>query len=139
MGALNQRAAEALAGAGVHAATDVTGFGLAGHAAEMARASGVTVRLEAERVPLLDGALDMRRRGFTTRAPGTNRDYAHWRVEGAHDDALLDLLVDPQTSGGLLVAVGPSSDAAARLEAAGCLAARVGTVIPRADADVLVA
>lgn len=139
MSELNLAAARALAAADVHAVTDVTGFGLAGHAAEMARGAGLTVRLRAHDVPLLDEALPMRRRGFVTRAPKANAEHARWRVEGAVDPMLLEMLIDPQTSGGLLVAA-PDADAASRLRAAGCLAAEIGSFHARTEgADVLVA
>ncbi len=96
---------------GVHALTDVTGFGLAGHALEMARGSGCTVELDWPRVPLLDGVRDLARQGLVTGASGRN-----WAGYGqdvqlppglaAEDQALL---TDPQTSGGLLVACAPDS------------------------------
>ncbi len=91
---------------GVHAMTDVTGFGLAGHALEMARGSGCEIRLDWSAVPLLSGARDLAEQGFVTGASGRN-----WASYGS--DVVLaddfrqidrDLLSDPQTSGGLLVA-----------------------------------
>ncbi|WP_313073484.1 selenide, water dikinase SelD [Melaminivora sp.] len=91
---------------GVHAITDVTGFGLAGHALEMARGAGVAIHLDWSRVPLLPGVEQLARQGFVTGASGRN-----WAGYGA-DVRLADglpataqaLLTDPQTSGGLLVA-----------------------------------
>ncbi len=96
---------------GVHALTDVTGFGLAGHALEMARGSGSTVEIDWARVPLLDGVRDLAAQGLVTGASGRN-----WAGYGAQvqlpagfaaaDQALLS---DPQTSGGLLVACSEDS------------------------------
>ncbi|RAS14012.1 selenophosphate synthase [Ensifer adhaerens] len=96
---------------GVHAMTDVTGFGLAGHALEMARGSNCQVRVDWSAVPLLEGAFDLAAAGFVTGASGRNwasygQDVAFAREMGAIDKALL---CDPQTSGGLLVACDRSS------------------------------
>ena len=96
---------------GVHALTDVTGFGLAGHALEMARGAGATVAIEWARVPLIDGARALAQAGFITGASGRN-----WAGYGTDVDlpegfAPEDraLLTDPQTSGGLLVACAPEA------------------------------
>ncbi len=95
----------------VHAATDVTGFGLLGHALHLANASGVGVRLEAERVPLLDGARAALAAGSLTRAHSTNARYVGAAVTGreAIDPVTWLALVDPQTSGGLLLSVDPAA------------------------------
>ncbi len=112
---LNRDAARATAEAGLHAATDVTGFALAGHAHEMAERSGVAVRLRASAVPLLPGARAHAERGITF--GGLERNTAHFaggglvRFEGV-DEATQRLMLDPQTSGGLLVGV-PAAHAAA--------------------------
>lgn len=136
----NGAAALALRGCSVHAATDVTGFGLAGHAAEMARGSGTTLRLRALAVPLLEGAIDLQRRGFKTRSLEANRAHAQpWRIEPGVPDDIVGLLIDPQTSGGLLLAVDPASDAVRRLGDAGCLAAEIGVVEPASDACLVIA
>ena len=119
MTALNRDAAEALCqlpATQVHACTDITGYGLIGHASEMAGASGVTLQLESRNVPLIDGVRTLVRRN-RTRGGDTNKEYFEGRVEvgGGIDADLLALLYDPQTSGGLLVAVDPSrADAAVR-------------------------
>lgn len=96
---------------GVHAMTDVTGFGLLGHALEMARGSGLGVELDAAATPLLDGVEAMARDGLRTGASGRN-----WASYGdavdlpdGFEDWRRDLLTDPQTSGGLLVAVEPDA------------------------------
>ena len=94
--------------AGVHAVTDVTGFGLLGHALEMARGAGLTVEIDAEAPRLLAGVEDLARAGVRTGASG--RNWASYgeavRAEGL-EDWRRDLLCDPQTSGGLLIAVAP--------------------------------
>jgi selenide,water dikinase len=99
--------------AGVHAITDVTGFGLAGHALEMARGAGLGATIEWSKVPLLDGVAGMARDGFITGASA--RNWAGYGAEVELDPALppvaRDLLSDPQTSGGLLVACDPSAAA----------------------------
>jgi selenide, water dikinase len=90
---------------GVHAITDVTGFGLAGHALELARGAGLAVTLEWSRVPVLEGVAAMAADGFVTGASG--RNWAGYGAEVTLDPSLSpvakDLLTDPQTSGGLLV------------------------------------
>ncbi len=95
--------------AGVHAMTDVTGFALAGHALEMARAAGATVALDWKRVPLIEGVRELAAQGFVTGASG--RNWAGYGAEVAVPEgfAAADqaLLTDPQTSGGLLVACQP--------------------------------
>jgi selenide,water dikinase len=106
---LNKAAAQALlalpAGA-VHACTDITGFGLLGHASEVAAASGCTLEIEARAVPLLDGARELVR-GNTPGGGRTNQQYFGPSIEVAPDiDAdLVQLLYDPQTSGGLLASI----------------------------------
>ena len=96
---------------GVHAITDVTGFGLAGHALEMARGARLGVTIAWAKVPLLDGVAQMAGDGFVTGASG--RNWAGYGAEVALDPALppvaRDLLTDPQTSGGLLVSCDPGS------------------------------
>lgn len=91
---------------GVHAMTDVTGFGLAGHALEMARGSSCEIRLDWSAVPLLSGARDLAEQGFVTGASGRNWASYGGDVVLADDFSQIDrdLLSDPQTSGGLLVA-----------------------------------
>ncbi len=97
----------------VHALTDVTGFGLLGHALEICRASGVSLSLDAASVPILDGVRALAERGFVTGASARNWDSYGNEVRIAADPLLRALLTDPQTSGGLLVAV--SADAAPAL------------------------
>jgi len=119
----------------VHALTDVTGFGLIGHAREMALASDVSLVLHSAKIPLLDGALDCVRAGNIPGGLTANRDFAECLVE--YDDGIPEevktLLFDPQTAGGLLVAVA-SEDAAvltSALLAASVPAVEIGEVLPR--------
>ncbi len=107
MVASNRAAARAAVQAGLHAATDITGFGLAGHAHEMADAAGVGIRIRMSAVPLLPGALV---HALGTSFGGLERNQAHFLTGGRvtldlKDDALRTLALDPQTSGGLLVGV----------------------------------
>jgi selenide,water dikinase len=140
---LNRRAAEILAHFPVHAATDVTGFGLAGHALEMARAAGVSLAFELERLPLMPEALEMYRRGVTT---GVNRANfhlveGHLRFAGHWPAWRREIVFDPQTSGGLLVALdaGETARALEALEAGGVEGACVvGAVRSQGDAVELV-
>jgi selenide,water dikinase len=101
-------AAEAIARFEVKAATDVTGFALLGHAWEMASASNVTIELDSKRVPLINGALELARAGLLTSGDKTNREYVGAEVEvGASVDSnLMKLFYDPQTAGGLILAIG---------------------------------
>ena len=102
---LNRAAAEAAVEAGAVCATDVTGFGLLGHLHKLARASGVTARIDAAAVPYLDGARDALAAGYVTGGTRRNLDWVapHADTAGVSEDELL-LLADAQTSGGLLVA-----------------------------------
>jgi selenide,water dikinase len=129
---LNRHAAHLAREAGAHAVTDVTGFGIAGHALEIAAHSGVEVAITASALPLLPGALDYAIAGVDF--GGVNRNRAHLiestRGVEAQSEAMQRLLFDPQTSGGLLVAVDPAVAATLveRLRADGYDAAVVGSV-----------
>jgi selenide, water dikinase len=114
MRALNRAASEALQalGPGVHAVTDVTGFGLAGHAWEMVERSGARAVLETLRLPLYVGALAAAEHGVRTGGDKRNREYLHGHVLSEAPDALDALCFDPQTSGGLLAAVAPALESA---------------------------
>jgi selenide,water dikinase len=111
MATLNRGASEAMVETGVHAATDVTGFGLAGHALEMARGARCHVRLDWSAVPRLPAADAMAARGLVTGASGRNWAGYGQEVELPAGFAAADraLLTDPQTSGGLLVACTPDT------------------------------
>jgi selenide,water dikinase len=103
---LNMGASRAALAVGATCATDVTGFALLGHASHIAAASGVTLRIDAERVPAMRGALEAWRRGVRTGGAERNAVYLESRVDwGSVSDERRALLMDPQTSGGLLVAV----------------------------------
>ncbi len=114
---LNNRASSAMLRAEVHAATDITGYGLLGHLSEMGRASGIRFELQGRAVPLLPGALDYARRGFIPMGGRTNEEFVLERVvfDPSLPGELLTLLTDPQTSGGLLLA--SPAEAAQRLKA----------------------
>lgn len=111
MATLNKAASEAARAIPIHACTDITGFGLLGHAAEMAAKSGVRLAFDAAAVPLMDGAVALAKAG--TMAGGLERNRAYFTTESEAlvtiglgiEDALLNVLFDPQTSGGLLFAV----------------------------------
>ena len=104
---LNRKAAEAMLAAGAHGCTDVTGFGLIGHAREMALASGVTFEIDAACIEFLTGAVDYARRGALPGGLKNNREFASCAVEIARElpPEIESLLYDPQTSGGLLIAL----------------------------------
>jgi len=135
MTALNNVASDLMLRHGAHACTDVTGFGLIGHLAEMARQSRVTARLDASRVPLFAGAADLAGAEIMGGGVDANRDSAREMVsveEGAPPQAV-HLFYDPQTSGGLLVALpaGQADAYVAALHAAGIFeAARIGEILP---------
>ena len=137
MTTLNKAAAEVVISGGfvVHSVTDVTGFGLIGHAREMALGSYTSLRLHASRVPLLLGALECVRGGFVPGGLKANRQFAEGCVEADGDvpQDVLTLLYDPQTAGGLLISVA-GSDAEGLIAAlcnAGIDAANIGEVLPR--------
>ena len=93
--------------AGVHAATDVTGFGLLGHASEMARGAGVQIVIEKNEVPVFEGARRHAEAGVKTGASGRNWESVSHMVSGQMSEMERDILCDPQTSGGLLVSCAP--------------------------------
>lgn len=132
MACLNAAAAEAARAVGISACTDITGFGLLGHAYEVAAASRVDLTFTLSTIPLFPAARDLARQGLVPAGTYRNREYLADKVElepGIADD-LVDLLFDPQTSGGLLLAV-PESGSEALLEELarrGVTAACVGRV-----------
>ena len=132
MAATNARAADACREVEVHALTDVTGYGLLGHALEMAAASGVALEIQAAAVPLLPGALGAALSGAIPGGLVANREWVAGRVRfDGVDEVLQVLLCDPQTSGGLLVAAAKNAATAFDLAcvARGVSAARIGRVI----------
>ena len=145
MTTLNKKAAEVVQEGQfrIHSMTDVTGFGLIGHAREMALASDVSLELCASRIRLLDGALECVRAGYIPGGLKNNRDFAECLV-GYNDgvsEELRTILFDPQTAGGLLISV--AADDADRLvstlSSAGVSAAQIGEVRPKAKPLISVA
>lgn len=108
---LNRATAEVLQSCGesVHAVTDVTGYGLAGHGWEVADRSGVSLIIDTSLLPTYDGARDLAQAGHRTGGDPRNRAYVGSHLVSSVDDAALALCVDPQTSGGLLAAVHPAA------------------------------
>lgn len=141
MAALNRPGRDAALEIGVHACTDITGFGLIGHALEMAAGCGRRIELVAADVPLIGRTLELARRGMLTRSYKTTLSYAGDRLETRGiDQTLLRVLADAQTSGGLLLAVEPQR-ANALVEALtrhGALCARpIGRVLDETPAGIL--
>ena len=129
---LNADAAHLVRAVGPHAVTDVTGFGLLGHAWEMAQRSGARLVLEADALPLLPGAREVAVAGERTGGDSRNRDFAaaHVTEDGVPED-LVALAYDPQTAGGLLVAVaaGRAPALESAFAASGQPLARIGRVV----------
>jgi selenide,water dikinase len=134
--ALNRAACEAMLRFDVHGCTDVTGFGLIGHAREMALASGVTLEIAVGSVSFLPGALEYARQGALPGGLHNNRDFASCAVVALHEmpQEVEALLYDPQTSGGLLITL-PEPDAA-ELERTLEGARRIGRVLPRQEKPI---
>ena len=135
---LNAEAAAVMLRHDVHAATDITGFGLMGHAFKMADGSGVTIVFEESDLPLLQGVLENVRAGMIPGGGKRNREYygPHVKISDEISDEMITLAFDPQTSGGILAAVAESESIAmlAELHKAGCAdAAIVGRVEERRD------
>lgn len=107
MAALNKAPAELLEGSDVHSCTDITGFGLLGHACEMAQGSNTTIQLLAEKVPYFPQAAEMAKMGILPAGVYNNYEYLNGKINFAESVPryLRDLLADPQTSGGLLISL----------------------------------
>jgi len=137
-----KNAAEAMRQFDVKGATDVTGFALLGHAWELARASKVTIEIEAKAVPLLEGALELAASGMLTSADKTNREYvgADVEIDESVDKNLVKLLFDPQTAGGMLIAIAENRAQAllANLEQHYPHARIIGSVLPQGSRSILV-
>ncbi len=141
MGTLNRAASEAMQEVGVHASTDITGFGLLGHLHEVAAASGVGARISAAAVPVLDGARDLAKKGAIAGGTARNLEWLADKVRWAPeiDEITRLLLADAQTSGGLLLAIAPdrAGDLERALRARGVEPiARIGVVVPRDDLPI---
>ena len=142
MTTLNKRAAEAITDNSfpVHAMTDITGFGLIGHAREMALGSEVSLSISAGAVPFLEGALACVRAGFVPGGLKNNRDFAECIVEyenGIPEDVKA-LLFDPQTAGGLLIATPDGERLTRELNDAGVPAVKIGEVLPQSKPRIRV-
>ena len=138
---LNKVACEVALDFDIHAATDITGFGLAGHGLEMAEGSGVSLTVKVSDVPTMDEALEMYKKGMTTGVNSENRRLVqdHLAFESGIPAWHEEIFIDPQTSGGLLLAVaGDQADALlARLQGAGIDAASIiGKVTPKDGASI---
>ena len=135
-------AAEAMREFGVKGATDVTGFSLLGHAWEMAKASNVTIEIDAAAVPVLDGAMELAAAGMLTSGDKTNRAYVGDDIEigAAVDENLVKLLFDPQTAGGMLISVaeGGATALLARLRENYLRASVIGRVANPGDRSIKV-
>jgi selenide,water dikinase len=141
MATLNAAAAGALAGVPVHAATDVTGFGLMGHGYEMADGAKLTLRLRARDVPVFEGALQLAEQGVLSGGCKRGRQNLEGKVRIAEsvEAARADLFFDAETSGGLLVAVPEAAAPRAEraLREAGVVAALIGAFEPRGEHAVV--
>ncbi|MEG1966347.1 MAG: selenide, water dikinase SelD [Clostridia bacterium] len=136
---LNRSARDAMQGFDVSACTDVTGFSLLGHAVEMAEGSHVSLKIDAQAVPLLPEALLLASMGLLPEGMYKNRAFAQERVDtGDVELALCDLFFDPQTSGGLLIAVAEAQADAllTKLQAETPAARRIGRVISQGEKAV---
>jgi selenide,water dikinase len=140
---LNDIGRDTMFQSGAHAVTDITGFGLAGHAFEMAEGSNVTLVIELSQLPLLPGAEKLAHRPYLTRASGTNASYvaSSIRLEDQPDATRLEFFYDAQTSGGLLISL-PAAEAPNLVETArskGATAACIiGEVVERTDVALVV-
>ena len=131
MTTLNRSAAELMVACHASAATDVTGFGLIGHSSEMARGAGVSIRLHVSDIPLMHGVTELAADGLLPAGCYRNRDHYLPLISGDNrdNDALLPLF-DPQTSGGMLIALSPEDAAHFQALAAdqGLYAREIGVV-----------
>lgn len=137
---LNRAAAEAIRPFAIHACTDVTGFSLLGHGLEMAEGSGTSLLLHPDALDILPDALSFAQMGILPEGMYRNREFAEAKADlGAFPLPLVDVLFDPQTSGGLLIAAAPSDAEAvfAALKAAVPSAQRIGEVITRQEKAIL--
>lgn len=139
---LNRTACQVMLLHAVHACTDITGFGLLGHAREMAHASGVTIHINSTNVPFLPGARDYAARGAIPGGLKNNREFVSCavRIVGILPADVEELLYDPQTSGGLLISVAAEEGQDLRMElrSAGVTAEIIGDVRPRGDSAIVV-
>jgi len=138
---LNKDAGEAMQAVGVHAATDITGYGLLGHGLEMAQNSGVGLRIRAGDLPVLPGAPEYARAGHVAGGASRNEQFVapHIRNYSDLDETLRQILLDPQTSGGLLISVAPDrvDTLLAALQERDVTAWQVGEVVEGEDIEIV--
>ena len=138
---LNRRAGEAMVAVGAHSATDVTGFGLLGHAMELAEASNVSFHIAASEIPLLPNVLSYAKDGCLPGGEKSNGKFVEGRVQtlDSIDPALMHVLQDPQTAGGLLISLAPErvEEFLDRLGDERVYARRIGEVVPRASVAIV--
>lgn len=142
MALLNKTASEAMINIGVNACTDITGFGLLGHALELARASKVTVKLWKNKIPLLPRVYEFASIGIVPAGGRRNVNYCSKLVEIGNTDAVtLDILSDPQTSGGLLISVplDKTDTLISKLNSSGIQSAIIGEIIEKSSGKIILA
>ena len=143
MATLNKRASELMQEIGVHACTDVTGFGLLGHAGEMIQNSGVGIEIDTSSIPIFPRAIEFAQMGLVPGGTYRNRDFRASMVEFATDvpEWVPDILFDPQTSGGLLISL-PSEKTKGllgKLHEAGCKQASIiGKVLTKPKGKIII-
>lgn len=143
MATLNAKAAEIVQTFDhVHACTDITGFGLLGHAFEMAEGSDATLVLHSTKIPVLSGAKDMASMGLIPAGAYRNMDYVrpHLEIRDTAEECLVDLIADPQTSGGLLIAL-PDTEAkelVRQLHEQNMVGEIIGEVIQKQEKDLII-
>ncbi len=139
--ALNKIASEAMVKFGAHAATDITGFGLSGHGYEMASGSGITIEIEFESLKLLPGTVDYIKAGALTGGANATRQYLEGKIsiDSSLPDYASHIVHDPQTSGGLLIAIDASraNDLLKHMIENNLDAAIVGNVLEKSDRVVI--
>lgn len=142
MSTLNKIAKDAMEQYEIHSCTDVTGFGLMGHALEMAKGSGVSLEIDVKQVPFMEEAAEYARMGLVPGGSYKNRSYVEQAVSfGAYTEEWLDLVCDPQTSGGLLMSLS-EKDAQSVLQelkerGLNTKAAVIGKVTPQQEKNIL--
>lgn len=126
----------------IHGATDVTGFGLMGHGYQLAKASGVSLKINASKLPVFKKSLHCLEKGFLTKAHRSNEEYTRGKIHFATElsDLIKYLTFDPQTSGGLLLSVGldAADQIVEHLSAHFPGTTKIGTVVPKSEFDVYV-
>ena len=142
MAALNKEAAEIMKDYPVHACTDITGFGLLGHIAEMVVDSEFGIKIQSDMIPIISGAIDYAGMGLIPAGAYKNREFREKMVDisSSVDRSIQDILFDPQTSGGLLICVDSKSadDLLIRLKNKGMNATMIGEVLPEPKGRIVV-